>query len=303
MNTPVLFLIFNRPDNTEMVFEEIRKIKPKYLFVAADGPRQDIAGEVELCDKTRKIISNIDWDCQLKTLFRIENLGCGIAVSSALEWFFNHVEMGIILEDDCLPNQSFFNFCEVLLEKYKDDERISTIGGSNYQLLNENKYSYYYSVYSHIWGWATWRRTWKLYNYTISNYSKDILKKIFYTNKEIKYWDAIYCKMHGNYIPNTWDYQLQFINFQYNMLSIIPNINLVKNIGFYNGTHLVENIPDYHYKIKFGNIEKILSPETVKRDYKADLYFYENMLSLEVPSIALKIKRTLYNLYQRYLHE
>ena len=129
-NTPILFLIFNRPDNTSLVFEEIRKIKPRYLYVAADGPRADKLGEKELCEATRAIISQVDWPCELKTLFRDYNLGCGKAVSEAITWFFNSVEQGIILEDDCLPDSSFFTFCEVLLEKYKNDDRVSTIGAT-----------------------------------------------------------------------------------------------------------------------------------------------------------------------------
>ena len=145
-NTPILFLIFNRPDTTIEVFNRIKKIQPKYLFVAADGPRQDKIGEKEMCEATRAIIEQIDWDCEVKTLFRESNLGCGKAVSEAISWFFVHNEMGIILEDDCLPDLSFFSFCENLLEKYKDDSRISTICASNYQLQNNTSNSYYFSI-------------------------------------------------------------------------------------------------------------------------------------------------------------
>lgn len=296
--TPILFLIFNRPDTTFLVFEEIRKIKPKSLYVAADGARPEKNGEKELCEASRSVLAKIDWDCEVKTLFREHNLGCGKAVSGALDWFFEQNEMGIILEDDCLPDPSFFNYCEVLLEKYKNDERISTIGASNYQIKNNTIYSYYFSIYSHIWGWATWRRTWNLYKYSLENYNKEILIRNFKTSNEVNFWDAIYSKMDKNYIPDTWDYQLQFINFKYNMLSIIPSVNMVKNIGFYNGTHLIENIPSYHFNLRFGSIDKIIFPETVIRDYKADLYFYNNMLSLNSLTMTEKIKRIIYKFYQ-----
>jgi hypothetical protein len=246
---------------------------------------------------TRSILEKIDWDCEVKTLFREQNLGCGKAVSGALDWFFEQNEMGIILEDDCLPDPSFFNYCEVLLEKYKNDDRISTIGASNYQIKNNTSNSFYFSIYTHIWGWATWRRTWKLYKYYLEDYNKDFLTRNFKTRKEVIYWDAIYSKMDANYVPNTWDYQLQFINFKYNMLSIIPAVNLVKNIGFYNGTHLIENIPAYHFKLRFGSINEFIFPKRVFRDYKADLYFYNYMLSLNDLSIAEKIKRIIYKLY------
>ena len=152
-NIPILFLIFNRPDVTEKVFEAIRRQKPKQLFVAADGYRKNKQGEKELCDKTRSIINKIDWDCEVKTLFRNENLGCCMAVSSAIEWFFQQVEYGIILEDDCLPNASFFRFQKEMLEKYKDDSRIMMVSGDNFQNgKKRGDASYYFSKLTHIWG-------------------------------------------------------------------------------------------------------------------------------------------------------
>ena len=129
-NTPILFLIFNRPDTTKVVFERIREIKPSRLYVAADAPRQGKDKEAELCRQSRSIIDSVDWPCEVKTLFREENLGCKKAISSAITWFFEQEEYGVILEDDCLPDLSFFRFCEELLIKYKDDERIGHIGGN-----------------------------------------------------------------------------------------------------------------------------------------------------------------------------
>jgi len=150
MKKPVLFLIFNRPDTTKQVFEAIREYQPKQLFIAADGPREEKHNEKELCEETRKIAQKVDWDCEVKTLFRNENLGCRDAVSSAIDWFFENVEDGIILEDDCLPNQSFFKFCEEMLELYKNDTRIMHISGNN--LLNnvKSKTDYYFSKIEHI---------------------------------------------------------------------------------------------------------------------------------------------------------
>lgn len=299
LNTPILFLIFNRPDSTEKVFEEIKKIKPRQLFIAADGPRINIPDESSLCEACRAIVSKMDWDCEVKRLFREQNLGCGTAVSEAITWFFEHVEQGIILEDDCLPDPSFFSFCETLLEKYKNDHRISTIGACNYQLENNTTNSYYFSIYSHIWGWATWRRTWNLYRYRITDYKKEFINQSFKTKAEREYWHGIFHKPENIARLNTWDYQLQYLNFRQNMLSIIPSVNLVKNIGFYDGTHLTENIPAYHFKIRFGSIDNIVAPSGVERDYEADLSFYKNMLSLSKPPVSNKIKQSLYSVYQR----
>lgn len=296
--TPILFIIFNRPETTETVFEQIKKIKPKYLYVAADGPRLDKEGETELCNKTRAIIKDINWSCEVKTLFREKNLGCGTAVSEAITWFFDNVEQGIILEDDCLPDLSFFIFCETLLEKYKDDERVSTIGATNYQLENNTDKSYYFSIYSHVWGWATWRRTWNLYNYTITDYKKGIIDRNFKTQKERNYWHSIFSNTKRITTLNTWDYQLQYLNFKNNMISIISSVCLVKNIGHYNGTHILEEVPSFHAKLRYGEIEEINYPKNAERDFKADLYFYKNILALDEPNFAQKTKRKMYIIYQ-----
>ena len=148
-NTPILFLIFNRPDTTQIVFEEIKKQKPKYLFVAADGVRSHIIEDMEKCKDTRNLVlKGIDWDCEVKTLFRDENLGCGVAVSEAITWFFENVEQGIILEDDCLPHPSFFGYCETLLEKYNDNENVYVISGDNFQNGKQTgNASYFFSNY------------------------------------------------------------------------------------------------------------------------------------------------------------
>lgn len=139
VSTPILFLVFNRPDTTRKVFEKIRQIKPQKLYIAADGPRKDIVAEKIKCEEVRSIVTEVDWECEVETLFRDNNLGCKCAVGNAITWFFKHEEMGIILEDDCLPDPTFFKFCEELLEKYRFDSRVMSISGSNImkdQLMN-----------------------------------------------------------------------------------------------------------------------------------------------------------------------
>lgn len=236
MNTPVLFLIFNRPDTTIRVFETIRLAKPKKLYVAADGPRPGKVGELEKCEATRAIINNVDWECKVETLFRDTNLGCGKAVSQAITWFFENEEEGIILEDDILPHPDFFPYCEELLEKYRYSDDVGIISGRNY-LFDDIKPedSYYFSSIAHIWGWATWRRTWSKYTFDLSKIKKrDVTStlKLFYDKKEYRnFWKLMLLQMRLQPI-DTWDYQLVFSLFVNRLLSIVPAINLVENIGF-----------------------------------------------------------------------
>jgi hypothetical protein len=245
-NTPVLFLLFNRPDTTKQVFEVIRKVKPAKLFIAADGPRKERVGEAELCRQTREFVLNyIDWDCQVNTLFRDENLGCGRAVSEAISWFFEYVEDGIILEDDCLPSNSFFTYCSVLLDRYRFNDKIMHIGGDNFQLEQMvQKGGYYYSSLTHVWGWATWKRAWNKYDYRMNDYSyagmSSILGKMFRNRGVSNYWLDILNNTKNGYI-NTWDYQWQFTLWHYGGVSIVPKNNLVSNIGFTaDATHTTE---------------------------------------------------------------
>jgi len=233
--TPVLFLIFNRPDTTARVFAQIKKVQPKFLFVAADGPRKDKDGEKEKCRKVREIVMNeIDWDCNVKTLFRDENLGCGKAPANAITWFFENVDEGIILEDDCVPDESFFTFCSVLLDRYRMDERIMHIGGDNFQFGKlRGDGDYYYSMLTHNWGWATWKRAWKLYEFYVENNEKGKSNIDFsYDNKMyIDYFKNIYLQASANRM-DIWDYQWQYAVAKNNGIAICPNKNLVKNIGF-----------------------------------------------------------------------
>jgi len=236
--TPILFLIFNREDTTQKVFDAIRQQKPKYLFVAADGPRKHKQGEAKTCQRVRNIIKQVDWDCEVKTLFRDENLGCKMAVSSAITWFFENVEQGIILEDDCLPDPSFFPYCEELLEKYKDDTRIGHISGNNFLVdIIEKDISYDFCSFPHIWGWATWRRVWKNYDVNFPFWEEQKEKRSFlFCNK----WDEIYFSsfisdvINNRNGINTWDTQYLFSLRLQNQLSIYPAVNLVTNIGLEN---------------------------------------------------------------------
>ena len=254
-NTPLLFLIFNRPDTTALVFEQIRKLEPKYLFLAADGPRNDKPGEADLCKASRDIVlKGIDWECEVKTLLREKNAGCKKAVSGAINWFFEIVESGIILEDDCVPDQSFFPYCEELLDRYKDDEDIIAIGGTNLGYTLKNKDSYAFARFMNIWGWATWRRAARLVDYDMKKWKGKQFKSLFLQKTIQPHYFSVdpnwinYWKNHFNLTSsgtiNTWDYQWIFTQLQHKKMAIFPSLNLIKNIGFTEqATHTV--YPDH----------------------------------------------------------
>lgn len=236
MKTAILFLIFNRPDTTFRVFETIRQAKPPRLYIAADGPRENRPGEKELCIETRSIINKIDWECEVKTLFRKTNLGCGKAVSQAITWFFENEEEGIILEDDILAHPDFFPYCEELLSKYRDNESVRFISGRNHLYDKRvNNDSYYFSSINHVWGWATWRSAWQIYSFDLSNLNEKKFNKALnkYYSKRIykNYWKIIFFQMK-NYMIDTWDYQWTISLIYNNSLCIVPNVNLIQNIGF-----------------------------------------------------------------------
>lgn len=293
--SPVLFMIFRRPDLTARVFEQIRNVQPKKLYIAADGPRPEKEGEQQLCNETRNIIKQVDWDCEVKTLFREKNLGCKMAISSAIDWFFDHEEEGIILEDDCLPNQSFFRFCDAMLEKYRHDTRIRHISGCNLQHGKTwGTATYYYSNLTHAWGWASWRRVWKDYDRELALYNgADVSKqlaKIFTDPLVIESWHRIFEETKAGKI-NTWDYQLTLINFFQHGLSIIPNINMISNIGFgANSTHTSQEDSVYA-NIPRKELGEITHPLFVLPEKDADFATLNYDFQVEVTRAAMEAQR------------
>ena len=278
LNTAVLFLIFNRLDTTQQVFEAIRKAKPPKLYIAADGARESKEGEVDKVKAVREyIMQNIDWECEVKTLFREQNYGCKMAVSGAIDWFFENEEMGIILEDDCLPSQSFFWFCEELLVRYKEDELVYMISGdgraSNYIDL---KNDYDFVSYALIWGWASWARAWKNYDVKMSDWidqKKYVLKNISQEKNTRRYWaDAYQMSFDGKI--DTWDYQWSYTLQKRQALCIVPRVNLITNIGFGEGaTHTCDQSSNN------ANIQRedlnipLKDPERILKNLKLNTYY------------------------------
>jgi len=296
--TPILFIIFNRPDTAEKVFNEIKKIKPKKLFVSADGPRENKPGEKEKCLATRKIIDQVDWECEVYKKYSDVNLGCKLGVSSGIDWFFKNVEQGIILEDDCLPAQSFFKFCEELLEKYKNNEKIMMISGDNFQNSRQRgDGSYYFSKFSHIWGWATWRRAWEHYSVNMEGYPKfkqDKKINAIWSKEYIrKYWLDTFDQAYENKI-DTWDYQWAFSIWKMDGLCVIPNYNLISNIGFRDdATHTKSANKLANQKIQSMDIIK--HPFKIEQNKKADNYYSKIFKKSLFKKILNKIN-ALYNL-------
>jgi hypothetical protein len=255
-STPILLIIFNRPDLTEQVFTQIRTMRPTKLFIAADGPRNP--ADLQKCTQARNIISLIDWPCEVKTLFHDKNLGCGLAPAQAITWFFEHAEEGIILEDDCLPNKTFFLFCEKLLQHYHHDTRIFQISGTSYchQLAQKPLESYAFTQIPTNWGWATWRRAWKHYDFMMNSFpsftTTHAIQQIFSDTMIQEAWqntfECTYNQARNN--PTAWDGQWTYTIFANHGLCIMPTQNLISNIGFReDATHTItadpwrENIP------------------------------------------------------------
>ena len=235
--TPVAFIIFNRPDTTERVFAEIARARPPKLLVVGDGPRANREGEAAKVAATRAIINRVDWPCEVLTNFSETNLGCKVRVSSGLDWVFEQVPEAIILEDDCLPHPTFFRFCQELLERYRDDQRIGMISGDNFQFgYTINDESYYFSNINHIWGWASWRSRWQHdYDVDLKLWPKIRDERRFYDwfsskAEQDNFADSLEKVYQGQI--DTWDYQWQFSSRLNSRIAVMPNVNLISNIGF-----------------------------------------------------------------------
>jgi hypothetical protein len=283
LKTPVAFIIFNRPDTTVRVFADIRRARPAILLVIADGPRTGKLGEAEKCVAVREIIDRVDWPCEVLTNYSDVNMGCKNRVASGLDWVFEQVPEAIILEDDCLPHPTFFRFCEELLEYYRDDERIGMISGDNFQFgQKRTSASYYFSRYAHIWGWASWRRAWGHYDRDASAWPAirdagwlDIFAP---TPGERKHWSKVFESVYKGQI-DTWDYQWNLALLSQGMVSVIPNANLISNIGFgAEATHT-------RGASKYANMEveaisfPIKHPEIILPHRKADEFTAKSMFT------------------------
>lgn len=239
INVPVLYIIFNRLDTVKQSFEAIRAAQPSRLYLAADGPRKDRTGEAERCEEVRNwVLSRIDWNCELHQRFQETNVGCGHHPADAISWLFENEESGIILEDDCVASPSFFPFVAEMLQKYKDDKDVSIVCGSNFDKehrFQAKEADYFFSKISYTWGWATWKRNWMDYDYTMqvwntTNKSR-LLKWLFDEPEYREYWRYVFDSTVRTQPQDIWDYQFFFSCYRKRQMSIVPNVNLISNIG------------------------------------------------------------------------
>ena len=281
LSTPVLFLIFNRPDTTQQVFSAIKKAQPSRLYIAADGPRPGYPDEAESCEIVRTIATKVDWECEVKTLFRETNFGCGLAVTSAIDWFFEQEPEGIILEDDTKPSEQFFKFINFGLSKYRNDRNIGSICGYNPLNPKPEKYDrIIIANYPHIWGWGTWKRVWDKYH--IKSYFNHLHKvtTLYRHIKQLRYTMHILSILRGveQGEIDTWDAQFGFMFSKYKFKAVYPPINLIENIGFGN---IATNTKGQNNTKKISNLK--LDYKILKEFYDAS--FDKERFNIECPNI------------------
>ena len=300
LETPVLLIVFNRPDKARQSFAEIRKAQPKKLYLAGDGPRHE--EERARCEECRALAQQVDWDCEVHTLFRDENVGCGRGPYESINWLFEHEETGIILEDDCLPHPSFFTFCDEVLARYRHDTRVMHVAGTYYlgDWQNDPDYSYRFSQHGATWGWATWRRAWQHYDYELKQFpelrQKGYFDNFFTLEKEKRYRLNLFQQTYDDPASvDWWDYQWDFARYSQNGLSIVPNVNLISNIGFgEDATHT------FNSDRKEANLEMkglalpLRHPPFVMRDYESDR---RKMVSYFSLPLSFRIKRKLKKMF------
>lgn len=286
-------MVFNRPEKTKRVWEQIRKAKPQKLYISADGARLDRPEDKEKCKQVREIVSNVDWNCKIERLFHEKNLGCSFAGKTAFDWIFSREKEMIQLEDDVIPTQSFFWFMQEMLEKYKDDERVGYISAENYGLKSGDA-TYFFSQYGGSWGWATWKRIYDLWEYKLDSLEKVVnnknFKKSFLSKFQYDYWKRVF--YHWKYVGgNSSDLQGVFLIHKYNLVNIVSNVNLVTNIGWDSEASNTKatNSDDPSAK-KFGNvpsfeINEIIHPNDIKLNPKIETqqfkYHFQNRTEFE----------------------
>ena len=302
--SPVLLIAFNRPDTTQKVFDAIKKAKPKKLYFAVDAPRAGNLEDKENVLMVKEIINQVDWDCEVHKKFADKNLGCGPGPVAAITWIFENEDRAIILEDDCVPALPFFQYCDELLEKYKEDDRIWLISGNNYtEEAVTTPHSYFFSRYGHSWGWATWRRCWDKMDLSMSKYpliiEQDLYKSAFRTSEEATFFQKKLERIYNDEAlrSHIWDFQFGFTITSNGGLCIVPIKNLVTNIG-YEGTHS-EKKNLFHDRKVDENYKIISHPDFVLFDVNYDEYHFKHHWNENTPvlkRLLRKMKRILQKL-------
>lgn len=306
MHIPVLLIIWRRQDTLRKVLDAIRPVAPRFLYVASDGPRQEHPGEADQVASTRQLFEqSVDWPCEIQRLYSSVNQGCRLGPISAISWFFEHEEAGIILEDDCVPHPDFFSYCDTLLSRYRNDNRVWCISGNNFQNGRlRGQASYYFSRYVNCWGWATWRTRWKYFDPLLSSWpllrSSSLFQSHFSDPVERRYWRLIWERTHQcRHTATWWDYQWQYALVSNHALSISPNVNLVQNIGFGADASHMTGSDAIHLSFQTHAIGQLSHPPVVMPDLLADEFlFYSHYLG----SGSSPLKRLLRHLW-RFLQQ
>lgn len=293
MKTPVALIVFNRPDCTARVLAAIANVRPEKLFVIADGPRPQAADDAEKCAATRAVIERVGWDCEVLTNYSDRNLGCKLRPVTGINWVFEQVEEAIILEDDCLPDPSFFPFCEELLERYRDDERVMMISGFNFFGQSNPRsspgttsppQSYYFSYLASTWGWATWRRAWRLNDHELEQWplvvETRLIDHLFPDPVHARFWYDVFNRILDGRLPDAWDYQWQLSCWLNSGFRIFPETSLVSNIGF--GEDATHTFGENPYGAEAMKMEfPLRHPQFMARCFEADKEIAEDFCRLE----------------------
>ena len=297
VRTPVVMLVFNRPDLTARLFEEVRAARPSRLLVVADGPRADRPGEADACARVRAIVDRVDWPCQVEREFSETNLGCKRRISSGISWAFQRAEEAIFLEDDCIPGQGFFAFCDDVLERHRHDERVMAVTGCNFQFgRRRGPGSYYFSHFMHVWGWASWRRAWRHYDVRMAGWpalrSGPWLREVVGSRAAAVGWRWAFDRVYQGQL-DTWDYQWLFAILRQGGLVATPNVNLVSNVGAGPGaTHAGQGGP--HVGQPTASIERPLEhPADVRRDVDADDFVQASFTPSPRGLLSIAVRRLL----------
>ena len=301
LKTPVALLIFNRPTMVARIFAEIARARPEKLLIIADGPRSDQPEEAAKCAAARAVVEKVDWDCDVFRNYSEVNLGCGLRPASGINWVFENVEEAIILEDDCLPHPTFFRFCEELLEHYREDERVMTISGNNFQYgTSRTENSYYFSQYPHTWGWATWRRAWALYDFEVKLWPRlretSWLLDTLGDQESDDYWRPIFDSLSER--SDVWDYQWIFSCWAQHALAILPNVNLISNIGWGKDSTHTKALDNPSANLATEALRFPLDhPACMVRNREADRFTLENHFVGWTPNLYRRLRRRISGRY------
>jgi hypothetical protein len=276
MNAPVALFVFNRPETTARVIEAIRAAAPPLLLVVADGPRPGVPADETACREVRALVDRADWSCRVRTNYADANLGCRDRIASGIDWVFDEVPEAILLEDDTVPDSTFFRFADELLARYREDERVTSISGDNFQRgRRRGTASYYFSRYSHIWGWATWRRAWSRYDRNLTRWpalrTEGWLTSVLRDPGEVEFWTDVFDRVARGEI-DTWDYAWLFTSWVEGGLTVLPNRNLVTNIGFGPGATHTSSRSDLASMPTEPMEFPLIHPERVAADSDADAF-------------------------------